>query len=134
MHPKWENANPISIIDFEYDSKKYTIMRNKSTISVFDSGHKLLNLSNSITKDFTPFFSELFNFKIDLTTHNNSKQQATPAYCLLPYYIDQDQSWSKNWNAFKSLTQFKNWRNDLVTFHTGIRPSEYYNLKNYFGK
>ena len=32
MHPIWDSANPISIIDFEYDSKKYTIMRNKSTI------------------------------------------------------------------------------------------------------
>lgn len=130
MHPKWDSANPISIIDFEYDSKKYTIMRNKNNISVFDSEHKLLNLSNSITKDFTPFFSELFNFKIDLTNHDNSKQQATPAYCLLPYYIDQDLSWIKNWNAFKNLSQFKKWRQDLVTFHTGIKPSEYYKLKN----
>ncbi len=129
MHPAWIAANPIVIIDFDYDLKEYIILRDKTQIVVFDKERNIINRSESITKEFALFFSSFFNFKMDLTNNENLKQQATPAYCLLPFYIDQDLGWSKTWSSFESLSQFKNWKPDIISFHAGTRSSQYYLLK-----
>lgn len=130
MHPTWIALNPIVIVDFRYNSQKYTIMRNVRNIWVYDADKNLIHNSSSITRGFTPFFSRFFNFKVELTTRNRVKQQATPAFCLMPFYIDQDLSWEKNWNSFQNLGQFTNWRKDLAAFHSGVTSSNYYSLKS----
>src|SRR3989338_2504658 len=38
MHHDWKSANPIPMIEFELDSKKYTIMRDRNMIADFQSG------------------------------------------------------------------------------------------------
>lgn len=129
MDDPWIRINPIPIIDFIYDDKKYTIFRHGSKIVTFDEKLRILNYSTSITREFSIFFSKFFNFKIKLTSHKLGNIQATPAFCLLPFYIDQDKSWGSSWNSFKDLTQFTNWKNQIAEFHAGIRTSEYFDLK-----
>lgn len=130
MHPGWKAVNPIVIVDFDYGNESYKIMRNGKEILFFNSKLDILSHSHSITNEFSKFFSEFFGFKINLTDKDGIQRQANPAYNLLPFYIDQDIGWARNWNSFENLLQFKKWRQDIIFFHTGARPGEYYSLKS----
>ncbi|MEM1494269.1 AAA family ATPase, partial [Bacillus velezensis] len=128
LHPKWKNANVISLVKFSLDGKTYSILRKERFFAVFDEGMNVIDTFNGITNGIGPFIAQLFNYKLVL---NNSKGESLippPAYFLLPFYIDQDISWNKNWESFDRLSQFSNWRNDVVNYHTGIRPNEYYEI------
>lgn len=129
LHPKWKNADVISLVKFSLDGKTYSILRKESFFAVFDDEMNVIDTFNGITKGIGPFIAQLFNYKLVL---NNSKGESLippPAYFLLPFYIDQDISWNKNWESFDRLSQFSNWRNDVVNYHIGIRPNEYYEIK-----
>lgn len=124
---KWKKASVISIVKFLLEEEEYYIFRHKKEFAIFDKDKNLIKKFSSITKELSPFFSELFNFKIKLINKENKSLNAPPAYCFLPFYIDQDSGWVGKWASFMNLSQFKGkWRNDLTKFHSGIRPSEYY--------
>lgn len=123
----WNAASVISLIEFELDSKIFYILRTKSEIVLFDHKKKLLEKFSSITTELAPFFANFLNFRLRLMDKQNKTLNALPAYCFLPFYIDQDRGWIQSWNSFAGLYQFKgNWKKDLTLFHSGIRPSEYY--------
>src|SRR5690606_28699939 len=44
--------------------------------------------------------------------------------------IDQDESWSKSWNSFKNLMQIKDFRNQCINYHSGIKPNSYFETKS----
>lgn len=128
LHPKWKNANVISLVKFSLDGKTYSILRKERFFAVFDDKMNIIDTFNGITNGIGPFIARLFNYKLVL---NNSKGESLippPAYFLLPFYIDQDISWNRNWESFDRLSQFSTWRNDVVNYHTGIRPNEYYEI------
>lgn len=129
LHSKWKNADIISLVKFSLDGKTYSILRKESFFAVFDDEMNVIDTFNGITNGIGPFIAQLFNYKLVL---NNSKGESLippPAYFLLPFYIDQDISWNMNWESFDRLSQFSNWRNDVVNYHIGIRPNEYYEIK-----
>src|SRR5690625_7590659 len=68
-----------------------------------------------------------------MKTYNRTNKLITPppAYFFLPFYVDQDSGWKKNWSSFAYLTQLKrNWKRDIAYFHTGIKPNEFYEIKS----
>jgi len=67
---------------------------------------------------------------VELVTKSNLVQgQAQPASLYLPYYIDQDNGWGKVLDSFSSLPMYKDWQNNILNFHAGVKPKEYYTLK-----
>lgn len=44
----------------------------------------------------------------------------------MPFYVDQDTTWQKEWETFKGLQQFSRPKEAIAKYHTGIRPNEYY--------
>jgi predicted nucleic acid-binding Zn-ribbon protein len=52
-----------------------------------------------------------------------------PAFCFLPYYIDQDRGWLEAWKSFGNLGQFPSHRSDVILYHSGIRSNAYYEAK-----
>lgn len=126
LHPKWKNANVISLVKFSLDGKTYSILRKESFFAVFDGDMNVINTFNGITNGIGPFITQLFDYRLILNNRKGESITPPPAYFLLPFYIDQDISWNKNWESFDRLSQFSNWRNDVVNYHTGIRPNEYY--------
>jgi predicted nucleic acid-binding Zn-ribbon protein len=129
VHPKWKDAEVRSVVHFTVDGKPYIMLKNGDHYSVFDGGRKRLIRAKSVTKELSPFFADLFNFRLQLQS-KKEQSQATPAFLFLPYYIDQDAGWSKNWASFNGLGQFSNWRRDVVEYHLGVRPNAYYEAKS----
>lgn len=127
VHTKWESANVISVLYFTIDGKEAIILRDGKLFCFFQEG-SLVKRCTSVTKELSPFLSSLFKFKLPLKSKGKDSQ-ATPAFLYLPFYFDQDQSWAGQWNSFKYLNQFSAWKADVINFHTGIRPTEYFEAK-----
>jgi len=76
-----------------------------------------------------PFLGKLFNFQPLFQNQSSKFILPPPAYLFLPYYIDQDYSWSKSWDSFRNLQQIKDFRNQSIFYHSGIKPNDYYSTK-----
>lgn len=129
LNSKFKNANVASLVKFELDGDKFQILRDGKRFSIYDSNDAQLGIFDSVTKELGPFLSNLFDFNPLFQSQNSGFIIPPPAYLLLPYYVDQDESWSKSWSSFKSLQQIKSYRNQCIFYHSGIRPNKYYETK-----
>jgi hypothetical protein len=125
----WEKADAISLLTFSYNNKDYKILRSRDHFGLFDIRGNLLQSFDSIIKGLSPHFAKLFNNKLQLKqSQTNQRIPASPAIQFLPFYIDQDKSWTKPWDSFEGLGVFSSFKRDLINFVTGIRPNEYFLL------
>lgn len=129
LNQKFKNANVVSLVKFELDGEKFQILRDGKRFSIYDSNNIQLGIFDSVTNELAPFLSKLFDFTPLFQSQNSGFITPPPAYLLLPYYVDQDESWSKSWSSFKSLQQIKGYRNQCIFYHSGIRPNKYYETK-----
>lgn len=128
-HPIWKDLNPISFIRFKVDGIKYSILKDGKYYAVFNKEDEIIGSYQSVTNDLGPFLADLFDFKIKLPNQKNELITPPPAFLFLPFYIDQDISWQKNWSSFGQLQQIKSYREPIALYHTGLRPNEYYQTK-----
>ncbi|MES1047584.1 hypothetical protein FOA22_24460 [Heyndrickxia oleronia] len=129
LHPNWQKADVITVIDFSIDDELYSILRKGKFFAIFDAKKNVLGTFDKITSGLGPFLSNLLDYKIKLNNKHNESITPPPAYFFLPFYIDQDASWSENWAAFTNLSQLSNWKPNIINYHTGIKPNEYYEIK-----
>jgi hypothetical protein len=129
MNPKFENANVSALVKFEVNLVKYEILREGKQFAIFDEESNLLKSFSSVTKELAPYLAELFDFKPLFQSVNSGFIIPPPAFLFLPFYVDQDESWSKSWSSFKLLQQIKDYRNQSIYYHSGIRPNEYFSTK-----
>lgn len=128
VHPRWKAAKVTTSLRFSLDGISYRMLRIGSRFVLFDSADHKTAAFTSVTKQLAPYLADLFVFHL-LLLSDGIDTQATPAFLFLPFYVDQDGGWNKTLSSFRSLQQFSGWRTDLVSFHTGVRPSEYYQAK-----
>lgn len=129
IHPSWKKEGAINCLRFSLDDKDYTIVMNGKEYGLFDAKDNLIRLFTSVTRDLGPYLAELFDFKIKLPNRQNEIITPPPAYLFLPFYIDQDISWSSSWKSFDNLHQIKKYKIPLIEYHTGIKPNEYYQIQ-----
>lgn len=129
LHPDWLRAEVLSVVKFTLDEVPYTILRKGDVYAIFDREQRMISRFNKVTSELGPFLAELLSFKLKLTSQSDEAITPPPAFCFLPYYIDQDEGWTRNWASFARLGQMKNWRTSVVEYHTGIKPNEYYVAK-----
>ncbi|HMS82665.1 MAG TPA: hypothetical protein PKD12_03330 [Nitrospira sp.] len=128
VHPRWKAAKVTTLVRFNVDQARYTIYRHGNSYSLFSANNEHLGTYTSITNELAPALGEIFQFRLSLLDHKGVARIPPPAYLFLPFYIDQDHGWSRNWSSFERLKQFKNFRKDVVYYHTGVRPNEWYVL------
>ena len=128
IHQNWAKANVKALVTFTVNSIRYRILRNHDNFGVFDDTGKMLLSTSQITKELAPFIARLIDFKLVFTNRGQTSETPPPAYAFLPFYIDQDWGWRKPLDSFADLTQYTNFRKDLLEYHTGILPNEYYEL------
>lgn len=128
-HPTWKAVNPISFVRFKVDNVKYSILKDGKFYAVFDDKDELMDVFQSVSKELSPFLAKIFDFKIQLPNKQNELVTPPPAFLFLPYYIDQDVSWQQNWSSFSGLGFIKGYREPIASYHTGLRPNEYYQTK-----
>lgn len=128
FNKRFKEDNILSLIKFELDNIPYEIIRDGRKIAVFDFNGVLIHKSQSITNDLAPFLSKLFNFHPLFPKQDGTFIIPPPAYLFLPFYIDQDKSWSNTWASFSNLNLIKGYKTLAINYHSGYLPNEYYTL------
>lgn len=128
FHGSWKSANVKALVTFTVDGVRYRILRDHDTFGIFDSKGALLLSTNQVSRELAPFLSDLLSFKLVLTNRDGNPEIPPPAFAFLPFYIDQDAGWSKPLDSFAQLGQFTNPKPDVLEYHIGIFPNEYYEL------
>jgi len=129
INPKWVAAHPIARLDFSIDDFTYSVVENGKFHGLFDANGKMLWCHTAVVAEIGPRIAELLNFGIKLATKKLDVVVPPPAFCFMPFYIDQDSGWTSSWNSFASLQMIPGYKRDIIEFHTGIRPKEYYAAK-----
>jgi len=126
----WTDARVTNVVKFTICGVQYSILQYGDFYAIFDESCNLLLATDQVTNGLGPYLAKLLNFELKFKVRDSSNLVSPPpAYFLLPFYIDQDSSWSKNWGAFKYLSQFTSeWKKNLMEYHAGIRPNEYYKI------
>ena len=129
VNQNWHKAEITAVLWFNLNSVDYAILRHKNQFAVFDEKSILVSKFNRVSTQLAPFLADKFSFKLRLAMRDGRVAVPPPAFLYLPYYIDQDASWDRNWSSFSNISQFANWKKDVAEFHVGIRPGEYYELR-----
>lgn len=131
LDKKWKEDDFISKVIIHVKDRDYAFIRRNKHISIFDvsDGERLIVTSVS-RADIAKAVSTIFDFTLELVKRRSAIQmQAEPACLYLPFYIDQDDGWSKILSSFSSLAMYIDWQKNILHFHTGIKPKEYYKLQ-----
>lgn len=130
IHPKWVEANVMALLKFEVDGEVFFIFRYQKSFSLYNSDGGIIETHHQITKGIGLTVASLLDFRLLLTDRKQEAVIPPPAYIFIPFYIDQDSGWTETWSSFKGLRQFPNWRKNVVEYHTGIYPNQFYKLKS----
>lgn len=125
----WENLKLCTIIKFKLDCKKFEIFRNGNTFLVFDECRNFKKFYS--IKDLKEFYVELFSFNIKLIESHGKKTKTSylyPGAVFLPFYIDQDVGWNGDWKSFKDINFYRNWKKEILLYHTGVKSKRYYEI------
>ena len=125
----WKGARVSALLYLTIGTEKLAILRDGREFTVFDEADKVIGQFTKVTSEFGPFLAKKLRFGLRLASRQgNELVVPPPSYYFLPYYFDQDASWSEPWSSFKGLDQMVKWKGELVEYHTGIKPNSYYDL------
>lgn len=131
LDKEWKDDDFISKVVISVRERDYAFVRHDKRISIFDikNDNKLL-VSSIYRIEIAKVVGDIFDFNLELSMKSSGEQyKAYPAALYLPFYIDQDNGWSRVLESFDKLGMYKDWQRNILQFHTGIRPKEYYKLQ-----
>jgi hypothetical protein len=81
-----------------------------------------------ITGAYSEAFAEIVGFEALLPNRNDATKLETPppAFYFLPFYVDQQRSWSQAWNGFINLEQYSTWQKTIIEYHTGYLLPDFF--------
>lgn len=84
-----------------------------------------------ITGAYSEAFAEIVGFEALLPNRSDSTKLETPppAFYFLPFYVDQQRSWSQAWNGFTNLEQYAKWQKTIIEYHTGYLLPEFFTFE-----
>jgi hypothetical protein len=128
QHPRWKSAEVKTLVKFSIDSTAFQILRDGSYFAIFTGDGAFLSSFTRLTSGLGPYLASMLDFGLILASRDDEPQSPPPAFCFLPFYMDQDASWQNSWTAFDKLYQYQNWKESLVDYHTGIKDNAYYRI------
>jgi hypothetical protein len=125
----WTNTDSKILLDFEIDEHEYTIIRDKNIFYLKDKNG--IQKYTKVSGDFSEKIADIVNFKVLLTDRSEEEKPVVPppAYYFLPFYIDQQKSWTEAWNGFNKLEQFASWKQNIVKYHIGLLTPKHFELE-----
>lgn len=122
---QWEIDNKyVYILDFLFNNKLFTIVRNDNLFKLFDKNKKkLFECTNRL--DLAKEFNDRFNFSIFLKSFNDKYEMAHPVYNYLLNYIEQKDICVCKFESFNGLTAYKNYYSDVIYSLVGLKNNEY---------
>lgn len=117
----WDKSSKLYIVDFSIDDKRYKIVRFLKHFALFENDN-LSIITDSVTRDLSKKFEELFGFGVYLPNKSNGMVElAPPVFMFMPYYIDQDRGWTEIYDSFSNLEQYKkDARIKSLYYHLGL--------------
>jgi len=94
----------------------------------FNENGSLINQYASVSNGLNEFISEMFDFKLKLSNRNGVQVIPPPAFLFLLSILIKIVV-GTYWSSFSKLSQFSDWREPIVFYHTGLRPNAYYETK-----
>lgn len=99
----WKRANVTSLLEFKIDEERYSLLKASGSYSIFDSEGILLLTTHKVSEELAPFLADLFNFRLVMANKKDQIVIPPPAYIFSPFYVDQDQGWTKPWSSFSQM-------------------------------
>jgi hypothetical protein len=128
MTARWKSATPTVVVKSTVDGEPLTVLRKGRYFAAYGDDDQLLAQFDSVTNELGPFLAERLAFGLTLPSQQGKPVVPPPAYMFMPFYIDQDASWQRQWSAFTNLGQLPAWQRPLMEYHTGIRDQRWYLL------
>ncbi|MFD1445789.1 coiled-coil domain-containing protein [Oceanobacillus profundus] len=114
----------VHILEFSIDKDTYTNIRYNNIVIIQKNKKQIVKCTNSTQLSET--LNEIFGFSIFIENKQQEFVLAPPAYYYIPYYIDQDNGWTKDINSFDKLSQFnKSKRDKIYYYHLSILNDDY---------
>ena len=125
---RWKSANVSSLLEFDYDGRRYMAVKALGLRALFDARGRLLFSGQRLVKDWGPELAKFFGFNLEMTDNDGEVVTPPPAYMFAPFYIDQDTGWARAWASFDDF-YLRDSPKTLAEYHSGIKPDAYYSAK-----
>ncbi|KMV26918.1 hypothetical protein AB987_2383 [Acinetobacter baumannii] len=126
----WKNLDIKSLLIFNIGDKEYSVSRYGNQI-FFKQPSQAWQVFEKISGLYSELFAQIMKFHVLLPNKTQTTKLETPppSYYFLPFYIDQKISWTSTWSGFANLSQYSNWRDTVIKYHTGYIDSQYFELQ-----
>ncbi len=124
----WEEHEKIYYLEITVNEETYSVYRNGNLFKIFDVNLNKIFFTNK-RSELSNFLTSLYEFEVLLPNRqNNELETCPPSFQYILNFIDQDHLEGTNFNSFKSLGQYKNYKEHVIYNHFGIYNKTYFNL------
>lgn len=126
----WTSFDVRCLVDFSVGNETYQAGRYGNIMFLRRPNGQWEKFSK-ITGPYSEAFAEIVGFKALLPNRSDATKLETPppAFYFLPFYIDQQRSWSQAWNGFINLEQYSKWQKTIIEYHTGYLLPEFFTFE-----
>jgi hypothetical protein len=126
----WQSFDVRALVDFSIGNSTYQAGRYGNTMFLKRPNGQWERFSK-ITGDYSEAFAEIAEFGALLPNRKETTKLETPppAYYFLPFYVNQQRSWSQAWNSFPHLEQYARWQKTIIQYHTGYLLPDFFSIE-----
>lgn len=126
----WTSFDVRCLVDFSVGNETYQIGRY-GNIMFLRRPNGQWEKFPKITGAYSEVFADIVGFEALLPNRNDVTKLETPppAFYFLPFYVDQQRSWSQAWNGFINLEQYSKWQKTIIEYHTGYLLPEFFTFE-----
>ena len=126
--PKWDEKEKTYILKTIVDDKIMYFYRHDRLFRIMDENEKIIFQTINRSR-LAEYLEGIFNFAVRLPNKEDNKLEIVPpVYNYLLNYIDQDGMNCTNFSSFNNLTQYSNYKENVLYYHTGVFNEDYYKL------
>lgn len=130
MDVTWKSFDVRCLVDFSVGNDIFQIGRYDNIIFLRRPNSQWERFPK-ITGAYSEAFAKIVSFDALLPNRSEETRLETPppAFYFLPFYIDQQRSWSQAWSGFINLNQYSRWQKKIIGYHTGYLSSEFFEFE-----
>ena len=129
---EWNITDKVYIVDFTVGNISYYIFRWDRLFKVFDRDNFKQLFKTNLRNELAAYLKKIFKFAVELPNKETNNLEITPpVFNYILNYIDQDKMDVTNFNSFKGLSQYSDYKENVLYYHFDVYNEEYYNaVKN----
>lgn len=126
----WTSFDVRALVDFSVGNDTFQAGRYANTIFLKRPNRQWEKFPK-ITGKYSEAIAEIVGFGALLPNRSETTKLETPppAFYFLPFYVDQQRSWSQAWNSFPHLDQYARWQKTIIQYHTGYLLPKFFEFE-----